>query len=148
MHLTFHSDYSLRVLFYLANMDKETATIAEISDFYRISKNHLVKVVHQLSLQGFIISMRGKGGGIKLATNADKIKISDVVRKMEPHFTLVECFDSKTNQCVITPACRLKSILNEALMAFFQVLERYTIADTVNNKLIKQIALSVMREEE
>jgi len=147
MQLTFYSDYSFRVLFYLANMQKETATIAEISDFYHISKNHLVKVVHRLSQQGFIISLRGKGGGIKLAKNPDEIKLSDVARKTEPNFTLVECFDPKTNQCVITNASRLKSILNEALMAFFHVLENYTIADTLNNKLTKQITLSLLNQK-
>jgi len=147
MQLTFYSDYSFRVLFYLASMKKETTTIAEISEFYRISKNHLVKVVHRLSLQGFIISLRGKGGGIKLAKKPDEINIGDVVRKTEPNFTLVECFDAKTNLCVITGACRLKGILNEALMAFFHVLENYTIADTLNNELTKQITLSLLHQK-
>lgn len=147
MQLTFYSDYSFRVLFYLANMNKETATIAEISDFYHISKNHLVKVVHQLSQKGFIISLRGKGGGIKLAKKPDEIKISDVVRKTEPNFTLVECFNTKTNQCVITNACRLKGFLTEAMMAFFHVLENYTIADTLNNKLTMQITHSLSNQK-
>lgn len=146
MQLTFYSDYSFRVLFYLANMDKQTATITEISNFYDISKNHLVKVVHRLAQQGFIVSLRGKGGGIRLTKKPSEIKISDVVQETEPNFTLVECFNAKTNQCVITNACRLRGIMNEALMAFFRVLENYTLADTVNNKLSKQIAHSILKQ--
>jgi Rrf2 family nitric oxide-sensitive transcriptional repressor len=144
MQLTLYSDYSLRVLFYLSNMQKETATITEISTFYDISRNHLVKVVHRLAQLGFIISLRGKGGGIKLAKNPQDIKIGEVVRKTEPNYTLVECFNEKTNRCVIANVCRLKRILNEGLEAFLNVLDQYTIADSRTKGLAKQIKLSIM----
>ncbi|HYF98315.1 MAG TPA: Rrf2 family transcriptional regulator [Coxiellaceae bacterium] len=139
MQLTFYSDYSLRVLLYLSQMPKETATITEISDFYNISKNHLVKVVHRLAQLEFIISTRGKGGGIKLAKRPDEITIGEVVRKTEPHFNLVECFNETTNLCVITNSCRLKGILHQGMEAFFNVLDQYTLAEGSKTALIKQI---------
>lgn len=139
MQLTLYSDYALRVLFYLSQMPKKTATIVEIAHFYKISKNHLVKVVHHLAELGFIISTRGKGGGIKLAKPANQITFGEVVLKTEPHFFLVECFNTKTNHCVISPMCGLKNILQHALQAFFKVLEEYTLAEVNNVELKKQI---------
>jgi Rrf2 family nitric oxide-sensitive transcriptional repressor len=139
MQLTFYSDYSLRVLLYLSQMSKDAATISEVSDFYKISKNHLVKVVHRLAQLGFITSARGKGGGIKLARNSNEITIGEVVRKTEPHFNLVECFNGKTNQCVITNACRIRGILHQGMEAFFNVLDQYTLAEGSKAALINQI---------
>jgi Rrf2 family nitric oxide-sensitive transcriptional repressor len=139
MQLTLHSDYSLRVLLYLSQTPNEAATITEISDFYQISRNHLVKVVHSLAQSGFIISMQGKGGGIKLAKHPNEITMGDVVRKTEPNFCLVECFDEKTNRCVITEVCRLKSILKQGMDAFLNVLDTYTIAEGSKNTLQKKI---------
>lgn len=139
MQLTFYSDYSLRVLLYLSQMPKDTATITEISDFYKISKNHLVKVVHRLAQLEFIISTRGKGGGIKLARSSDEITIGEVVRKTEPNFNLVECFNEETNRCVITNACRLRGILHQGMEAFFNVLDQYTLAEGSKITLITQI---------
>lgn len=140
MQLTLYTDYSLRVLFYLSNMQQNTTTISEIADFYKISRNHLVKVVHQLAQMDFIVSTRGKGGGIKLAKNPNKISIGDVVRKMEPNFMMVECFNAKTNQCRIKNVCRLKGILNHGLEAFFNVLDQYTIADGKTNGMKVMLA--------
>lgn len=140
MQLTFHSDYSLRVLLYLSQSPKEINTITEISEFYKISKNHLVKVVHRLAQLGFIISTQGKGGGIKLAKDPSEITIGEVVRNTEPHFCLVECFNEATNRCVITDFCRLKGILNQGLMAFLDVLDKYTLAEGSKNTLKKKIA--------
>lgn len=139
MQLTSHSDYSLRVLLYLSQMPKDTSTITEISEFYKISRNHLVKVVHRLAQLGFITSIQGKGGGIKLAKSPDEIRIGEVIRKTEANFQLVECFDEKTNHCVITNTCRLKGVLDQALEAFFSVLDEYTLSDGCKNILAKQI---------
>lgn len=139
MQLTLYSDYSLRVLLYLSRTPKKVATIAEISGFYIISKNHLVKVVHRLAQLGFIISSRGKGGGIELAKPPSEITIGEVVRKTEPNFHMVECFNEETNRCVITNVCRLKGILNQALEAYFNVLDNYTLADGSKNTFVKQI---------
>lgn len=135
MQLTLYSDYSLRVLIYLAKMPNALATISEISEFYRISRNHLVKVVHQLSQLGYVVTIRGKNGGIRLAHSSNEIPLGEVVRKTEKTFNLVECFDELHNQCVITGHCRLKKILSEALHAYFSVLDRYTLADACDPAL-------------
>jgi Rrf2 family transcriptional regulator, nitric oxide-sensitive transcriptional repressor len=139
MQLTLYTDYSLRVLIYLSKTNKEITTISEISDFYKISKNHLVKVVHQLAQHGFIISLQGKGGGIKLAKDPRDVIVGDVIRKTEPNFHMVECFNEKTNHCVITDVCRLKGILNHGMLAFFNVMDQYTLADCSTNHLSKRI---------
>jgi Rrf2 family transcriptional regulator, nitric oxide-sensitive transcriptional repressor len=147
MQLTQYTDYSLRVLIYLSQKQPgELATISEIAEFYSISRNHLVKVVHNLSTFGFIHTTRGKHGGMSLARPASQIKIGEVVRHTEPNLDIAECFNKGSNQCVITSACKLKNMLNEASMAFMSTLDRYTIADTLdlqqllNRKIIlKQI---------
>lgn len=143
MKLTLYSDYSLRVLLYLGSTKQETVTIDEIADFYMISRNHLVKVVHNLGISGFILTARGKHGGIKLARSAAEISIGQVVRHTEPDFDLLECFNSETDHCVITQSCRLKAVLYEARSAFIATLDKYTLADAVvktsapsNNKSI------------
>jgi Rrf2 family transcriptional regulator, nitric oxide-sensitive transcriptional repressor len=127
--LTIYTDYSLRVLLYLASKPEATATITEITDYYNISRNHLVKVVHNLGIHEFITTTRGKNGGIKLARPAEEILLSDVVRKTEPDMDLLECFNPKTDNCVISPTCRLKSMLYEGRSAFMAVLEKNTLAD-------------------
>ena len=132
MQLTLYSDYALRTLIYLALWD-DSATISEIADQYQISRNHLVKVVHNLGKLGYITTVRGRHGGLRLAMPPDRINIGEVVRKTEPNFNLVECFDRQNNQCVITPACRLKGVLGEALRAFTTVLDQYTLADMTSN---------------
>ncbi|MBY0579779.1 MAG: Rrf2 family transcriptional regulator [Burkholderiales bacterium] len=129
MRLTLYSDYSLRVLLYLSHKDQEAATITELADFYKISRNHLVKVVHNLGINGFITTSRGKHGGIRLARPAGEISVGDVVRHTEPDFDLLECFNAETDQCVVTKTCNLKSVLFEARNAFIEVLDRYTLAD-------------------
>lgn len=132
MQLTQYTDYSLRVLIYLSQKPaQELATITEISDFYGISRNHLVKVVHSLALNGFLETTRGKNGGIRLAKPAGKICIGDVVRSTEPNFEMAECFSQESNNCIITPVCTLKGILNEARNTFIATLDKYTLADTV-----------------
>ncbi len=131
MRLTLYTDYSLRVLLYLAAKPESTATISEITDFYKISRNHLVKVVHNLGLNGFISTTRGKNGGIRLARPAEKIYLSDVVMNTEPDMELLECFNPKTDECVISSTCRLKSMLYEGRAAFMGVLEKNTLADAI-----------------
>lgn len=129
MRLTLYSDYSLRVLLYLSYKDQETVTITELADFYKISRNHLVKVVHNLGINGFISTSRGKHGGIKLARPAQEISVGEVVRHTEPDFDLLECFNPETDQCVITKSCNLKFVLFEARNAFLEILDRHTLAD-------------------
>ncbi len=135
MQLTLYTDYSLRVLIYLGVHHNRLATISEIAAGYGgISRNHLVKVVHNLSIHGYIRTTRGKGGGLMLAREPRAINIGDVVRHTEVNFDVVECFDKERNRCPITPACRLKGALREALSAFMVVLDGYTLADVLANK--------------
>lgn len=129
MRLTLYTDYSLRVLLYLASREEETVTITELADFYKISRNHLVKVVHNLGLNGYILTTRGRHGGIKLARTAKDIALGEVVRSTEPDFDLLECFNPATDQCVITRSCSLKSVLFNARTGFLDVLDKYTLAD-------------------
>ena len=131
MRLTLYTDYSLRVLLYLAVKPEETATISEITDYFKISRNHLVKVVHNLGIHGFLLTSRGKNGGIKLARPAEEILLSDVVLKTEPDMELLECFNPQRDNCVVSQTCRLKSMLYEGRAAFMAVLEKNTLADAV-----------------
>ena len=131
MRLSTFSDYSLRVLMYLACQHDRLATIVEISTAHRISKNHLMKVVHQLGRHGYVETVRGKGGGIRLARAAVEIRLGDVVRACEGDFALAECFSPGT-QCRIVASCRLHGVLGEALAALLAVLDGYTLADLVD----------------
>lgn len=130
MYITRYTDYSLRVLMYVALKGDEISTIGEIADSYGISKNHLMKVVQQLNAKGYLIALRGKNGGLRLNGPAANINIGNLVRDTEEDFALVECF-SGNNSCNITPACHLKSVFKEALEAFFKALDQYTLADLV-----------------
>lgn len=135
MRLTMYTDYSLRVLIFLASKQPdELSTVQEISDAYQISKNHLTKIVHELGKLQLIETIRGRGGGIRLCTDPKDINVGELVRKTEDDFHLVECFDPNKNMCILSSACHLKGVLYEALQAYFAVLDRYTIADFVHNK--------------
>lgn len=131
MQLTRYTDYGLRVLTFLAIRPESLATIEEISDAFGISRGHLMKVVHELGQAGYLETLRGRGGGIRLARPAERIKVGDVVRRMEGRMVLVECFDPATSQCRIEPACGLRPILDEALAAFMETLDGYSVADLV-----------------
>ncbi len=131
MRLTLYTDYSLRVLIYLALEKDELVTISELADFYKISRNHLVKVVHNLGLSGFILTTRGKHGGIRLARSPDEIIIGEVVRETEPDLNLLECFNPVEDKCVITRSCGLKAVLLDARNTFIGTLDQYTLADII-----------------
>ena len=128
MKLTRFTDYSLRVLIYLGLKDNGRVTIREISEAYGISRNHLMKVVSLLTRMGYLDARRGPGGGIALARPPSEIIIADVVRDMEDDLNLVECF-CEEGSCVIKPMCKLKTALNQALAAYLDTLERYTLLD-------------------
>ena len=131
MRLTQYTDYSLRVLIYLAARSAERSTIEEMSRAYGISRAHLMKVVHELGQQGFVDTTRGRGGGVRLARRPDQISVGDVVRAMEDRMDLVECFGPEGGACRIEPSCALRGALESALNAFLSVLEDYTLADLV-----------------
>ena len=140
MQLTQFTDYSLRVLIYLARLPESgQATISEIADYHKISRNHLVKVVNKLATEGFLQTIRGKGGGLKLGRPAHTIGVGEVVRVTEANMDLVECFNMKSNQCCIAKGCALKAQLYEARRAFMMVLDQYTLADAaVMRKTVAQ----------
>ena len=128
MHLTTYTDYSLRVLMYAGIKGAEISTISEIAERYGISRNHLMKVVQKLGQLGYLETLRGKGGGIRLALRPDQINIGEVVLNMEDELALVQCFKDDEGVCRIEPACVLRHALEEAQAAFFGVLNRHTLA--------------------
>jgi Rrf2 family nitric oxide-sensitive transcriptional repressor len=134
MRLTVYTDYALRVLMYVAVRPEPRPTIGQIAASYGISRNHLMKVVHELGLAGFLETVRGKNGGLRLARPAAEIGLGEVVRRTEPDLALVPCFDPINAACAITPACRLRGALNQARLAFLKVLDDYTLADLVENR--------------
>lgn len=131
MQLTLYTDYSLRVLIYLATHPGKRITITQISEYFGISRNHLVKVVHNLGKLQLIHTIRGKSGGLLLALPPESINIAETVRQIEPHMNLLECFDDATNTCPITMQCALKGVLFQARQGFMAVLEQYTLADMI-----------------
>src|SRR4051812_24770873 len=133
MRLTRFTDYSLRVLIYVAARREGRATIADVAGAFGVSGNHLTKVVHFLGKQGFLANVRGRGGGLELAVPAGDINVADVVRRCEGASVPVECFDAATNQCVISRACRLRRVLADAMRAFYAVLGQYTLEDLVRD---------------
>jgi Rrf2 family transcriptional regulator, nitric oxide-sensitive transcriptional repressor len=140
-----YTDYSLRVLMYCATHSDKLVTISEIAQFYKISNNHLMKIVHALSLDGFITTTRGRNGGISLQRLSNEIRIDEVVKRTELDFKLVECFDTVTNQCVLSPSCKLKQVFQAALQAYLGELSKVTLADIVElNNLNKQPSLKTI----
>ncbi len=136
MHLSKYTDYSFRVLMYLASHSSRLVTIQEIANAYAISKNHLVKIVHRLSVAGMIESIPGKKGGIRLGRDSKAINLLEVIEITETDFDLAECF-TKDGYCPIQGNCKLTKILTEALFSFFKVLGRYTIYDLVRNEALR-----------
>lgn len=128
MRLTATSDYALRLLMYAAQQPDRLCTIAEVAQAYAISEAHLMKVTHQLALGGWLVTVRGKGGGLRLAQPPEEINLGAVVRGIEPDFFLVECFASGS-ACTLTGHCRLTGVLQNALQGFMDGLDRHTLAD-------------------
>jgi len=130
MRLTRYTDYAMRVLLYLGARPERLCSIAEISGAYRISQNHLMKVVNDLVREGYVASVRGRFGGIRLGRAAEEINVGAVIRHTEDGFDLTDC-----GGCVIAPACGLTGALREALAAFMAVLDGYTLADLLAKKI-------------
>lgn len=131
MQLTRFTDYSLRVLIHLGNHPDGLATVSELATLHAVSRHHLTRVVYELGLRGYIETVRGKGGGFRLARPPETIRIGDVVRDMEPSFELAECFRPDGSRCVLLPGCGLKGMLAEAGRVFLDSLDRHTLADLV-----------------
>lgn len=143
MNLTLQSDYAFRTLMFLAVRSPRLATIQEIAAHYGISRGHLMVVVNRLGNLGYVETIRGRSGGIRLAKPAAEIALGDVLSAIEPNFHLVECFQPEASQCLVTGACRLRGVLQEALDAWMTVMNHRTLADLVrrNTKLTHLLAL-------
>lgn len=133
MHLSRFSDYSMRVLMYLAVNQDRVVTIANIADTYKISENHLTKVVHYLGQQAYIKTIRGKGGGMRLNKTPAEISLGELLRKTEGNDGLLPCVNGEGDCCIMS-ACRLTAILYESQQALYQVFDKYTLADLVIDK--------------
>jgi Rrf2 family nitric oxide-sensitive transcriptional repressor len=134
MRLTAYSDYALRVLIYLSIQDERLATIKEISEQYDISRNHLMKLVHDLGKHGFIETIRGKHGGLRIGRDPAMITVGEVVRAMEKDLAIVECFEPGNYKCQIVKACVLAGVIRQAFNVFLEVLDGYTISDLAKPK--------------
>lgn len=132
MQLTAHTDYALRVLIYLTIHPDKLVTINELAEFFQVSKNHLVKVVHKLGVKGFLRTVRGKGGGICLARRPQDINVGQVVREIEGHFQIAECFNpQKQGLCAIQPQCGLTGLFGKAVQQFLGVLDQAVLSDLI-----------------
>jgi Rrf2 family nitric oxide-sensitive transcriptional repressor len=129
LQLTYFSDYALRLLLYLATHPNRLVPVQEVSQAYGISPHHLMKVVQRLVEEGIVASTRGRRGGLRLNRRPEEVNVGALVRLTEPHFHLVECFDTNANTCPIEPACGLKAVFRQAQRAFLTVLDGHTIAD-------------------
>ncbi len=138
MKITRFTDYGLRTLMYVAARSENIASVKEIAEHYGISRNHMVKVVHRLSQLGYIETTKGKGGGIKIAKGTENLRLGDLISQLEPNMHIVECFDVKTNTCRITASCQLKHYLLEATQNFIATMNKYTLADTLQNKVVRK----------
>lgn len=130
MRLTAMTDYALRLLMYVAQQPERLCTIAEVAEVHAISRAHLMKITHQLGLRGWIETVRGKGGGMRLARRPENINLGAVVRSIEPDFTLVECL-STGSSCTLTGSCGLTGVVQGALLSFMQHLDEHTLADVL-----------------
>ena len=143
MRLTVYTDYALRMLMYLALKDDGLATIEEIAHSYGISKNHLMKVAHQLGVAGYVETLRGRHGGLRLGKPAKAIGLGDVVRHTEPDMAIVMCFEPVNAGCAVLPYCVLRKALERARAAFLEALDEYTLRDLVKPRASLQTMLSI-----
>jgi Rrf2 family nitric oxide-sensitive transcriptional repressor len=142
MQLTQFTDYSLRALIYIA-LKKDICTVKDITEAYIISNNHMIKIIHNLAKLGLIKTTRGKNGGISMAANSLDVNLGALILKLESNFDLVPCFNKEKANCFIAPVCTLKNILHEAQNAFMNVLNQFTLADIVHNKIELKAFLNI-----
>jgi Rrf2 family transcriptional regulator, nitric oxide-sensitive transcriptional repressor len=143
MRLTLHTDYALRVLMYVGVKGDPLSTISEIVEHFDISRGHVMKVVHHLGRLGYLETIRGKGGGIRLARKPSQINVGAVVRDMEEELAVLGCLQGNEGYCRIEQCCVLRSALRDATNAFLAALDRYTLADLIKPRrsLSRSLAL-------
>lgn len=127
MQLTSHTDYALRVLMVLGVSAPEKVRTTEIGEMFNISEHHLVKIIQNLARHGYVETMRGKTGGVRLARSARDINVGQVVREMEAELGVVPCLQNDGAECFITPVCALKVALQQATLAFLAHLDDVTL---------------------
>lgn len=145
MRLTSFTDYCLRTLMYLGLKPDGLVTITEVAEHYNISRNHLMKVVHELGRLGYIETIRGKHGGMRLNGNPADIRLGEVIRGTENDMALAECMGADNN-CRLASICVLRGVLGEALDAFLDVLNRYTLEDLLAPRRELSALLSINLE--
>jgi len=138
VRLTQFSDFALRTVLFLGVHEGRLVQVSEVARSYRVSYNHLAKVAALLSEIGVVESVRGRGGGLRLARDPSEINIGWLVRHTEPDLHLVECFDQEHDTCPITPVCGLRHVLADAQRAFFETLDRYTLGDLLASQARRQ----------
>jgi len=143
MRMTLHTDYALRMLIYLASRRDGVCTVNDVAEAYGLSRNHLLKVAQTLRDLDLVETVRGRSGGIRLGKKPEDIGIGALVRATEEEFSLAECMQAGGGRCVISPACRLKGMLHEALSAFLVVLDKYTLADIVLDRALLRPLLGI-----
>lgn len=134
MRLTYFSDYALRMLIHAGVHSDRLVTVPEIAEAYGVSRHHMVKVSQLLIRLGFLESVRGRNGGLRLARPTTEINVGALVRKTEPDLYLVECFDRENNTCPLVPSCDLKGVLQQAQSEFLRVLDEHTLEDLLKHK--------------
>jgi len=134
MRLTRFTDNALRALVFLALEPDDVPTVGEVARKMGMSEDHLLKVVQRLSQLGYVKTIRGRNGGMRLAKPADEIVVGEVIRRTEDNMSLVPCFDPTEMTCPISPACGLAPALDEALRAFLTSLDRYTVQDLLGRR--------------
>lgn len=146
MRLTTYTDYTLRVMLFLTVKHRtgEKATIPEMADAYGVSRNHLMKIVHELSRHGFVETIRGRAGGTVLARPPEAISVGEIVRFAEEDFALVECHvEGAQVNCAVWEACNLKRGFRRALDAFMMELDSMTLADAVTSTSVASSLLGL-----
>jgi len=143
MRLTRYTDYALRTLIYVGVRHPRLCSIKEVGERYDIAQNHLSKIVHELGRAGYLETVRGRGGGIRLGRAPSDINIGEVVRRTEPDFQIVQCFGPETGMCCIEPVCALGPILEEAVAQFMAVLDRHTLEELLASKKLLAELLAI-----
>ncbi|WP_455479819.1 iron-responsive transcriptional regulator RirA [Bartonella sp. B23] len=141
MRLTKQTNYALRMLMYCADNQESLSQIPEIAKAYAISEFFLFKILQQLVEAGFIKTVRGRNGGVKLAKPAAEISVADVVKVTEDNFYMAECFNTAESNCPLIDFCGLNTALQKALNAFFDVLSVISLADLQQLTSQKQLKI-------
>ncbi len=133
MRLTQHSNYAMRLLMYCALKPDQPVRLAEIAEAYDISCHHLNKIAQRLAHVGAIHAIRGRNGGIRLAKDPKDINVGEILRQTEENLVIVECFAETTNTCPLINECKFRKLLQQALVAFLDVLDAHTLEDLISH---------------